>query len=95
MGKMKSEKKITATCPRCHESWSEIKFDSEDMLVLPKNIKILKGKKKTEYKDGEDLECSCCGYKYTTWDMLLSVFHIVNAEELGEDNTEKAHEKEL
>lgn len=43
---------------------------AEDGLVMPEDIKITRGEIK-KFKEGDDLACSCCGYAYNTWDMIL------------------------
>lgn len=53
------------------------------MLVLPQNISIIKGTKKV-FQEGDDLQCTCCDYKYTTWDMMLSIAHLMMEESAKE-----------
>lgn len=57
------------TCPRCHVTWADVSIGA-DGTVLPKDIKVLKGEMRV-FKDGDDLECTCCSYKYNTADLIL------------------------
>lgn len=59
----------TLECPRCSEVWAKIAI-APDGGVNPEDITILKGVVKP-FKDGDDLACTCCSFKYTSWDMIL------------------------
>jgi hypothetical protein len=58
-------------CPKCQDHWGDISIDDRPAgMVKPRDIKIIKGKKK-RFANGEDLACPICGYAMTSWDMIL------------------------
>ena len=59
------------TCPKCHKTWGKMAYEHEK-AVCGKDIQVTAGKQK-KFKDGEDLACTLCGHKYTTWDIILAV----------------------
>jgi len=57
-------------CPKCHTYWAD--FDYTDYPNLSsKHLKVLAGNRR-KLKDGQSLECSCCSYPYTTWDIVIA-----------------------
>jgi len=58
-------------CPKCKKAWGRMKFEYGGG-VKPSDVKILSGRRK-KLKEGDPLECSECGFTYTTWDVVLAI----------------------
>lgn len=58
-------------CPKCHKLWGKMKYDF-DTMVRASDIRVVDGKKK-KFRDGDSLECTCCGYEYNNYDVMLAI----------------------
>ena len=69
--KSKKNKKKTCIleCPSCKRKWAELSYQYNSM-VKSTDVRVLDGK---SFKDGDDLICSSCQYKYTNWDIVLAI----------------------
>lgn len=70
MSKKTKRKEAMLECPKCHTTWAKFTY-GKDGSIYAKDVKVLEGTK--VFKDGDDLECSLCGYKHTSWDMFLAI----------------------
>ncbi len=65
-------KPVPLACPQCHADWADITYyNPKTGEVRAKDIVVKLGDKK--FKDGDELGCTICGYRYTTWDLFIAI----------------------